>query len=256
MRTIEKGILSIAASATMRMLAVAAMVAGVCASANAAFDPVVVRSSLQADDHVDWSGAGAVYSQVATNPFSLTSAGGGTTVNVSMPSGSFSRYDQNFVTDDFSGGWNGNFAPGDHVLFTGAMDDGSLNPGPIKIVFSQPVYGVGAQIQSVDQTFFTAEIQLFDASNNLLASATRSGFSSNTADNTAIYLGMASSSTPIYAVQFSITTPTANAFAINTLDLASMPVTITAVPEPSTIAFIFFSAALLIFMKRGQRVLR
>src|SRR5438105_3098543 len=104
MKSRRLAFLRAASHSAFRVLAVAAAFACCCFSANAAFDTVIVRGALQASDHMDWSGAGATFNQVS-NPLSLTSAGG-MDVTVSMASGSFVRYDQNFVPDDFSGGWN------------------------------------------------------------------------------------------------------------------------------------------------------
>src|SRR5438105_739356 len=221
--------------------------AGVCSPARRAFDTVVVRSSLHADTHVDWSSAGALFNQV-TDPFSVIEAGG-ITLSVSMPSGSFLRYDQGMIPNDFDGGWNGNFAPGDHLLYTGLDDFGTPNSGPITISFSQPIYGIGTQFQSVTQAPFTASIRLFDATHNLLASVSSAGLSNNHADNSAIFLGLTNASPSIYSVELEVTSPSDVTFAINTLELVTLPI-----PEPSD--EVLLSIGVFVLAAKYRRTLR
>ncbi len=194
--------------------------------------PIVVtsRAGLAATDFIDWGVLGPSFTVVA-NPFSVSSNGGSTSATLSMPTGSFERRDQ-------GNGWNGNFAPGDHVLWTQGAN------GPTTIKFTNPVAGAGAQIQRNLFGPFTANLNVFDPSNTLIGAFTLPGNSNSNGDNSAIFLGVIDNSADIGSIVYDTDT---HDFAINQLSLNLSPV-----PEPSTLALITSGLPVLVFSMRKR----
>jgi hypothetical protein len=131
----------------------------------------------------------------------------GNKIIISQASGSFQRVDQG--TD-----WGGNFADGAHLLWTGGSG------GPLTIQgkdkgSGQGVSALGAQIQADSFGAFTAHLEAFDGLGNSLGSVTESGVSSDAGDNSAIFIGVKSTSFNIQKVTFSIDGSTD--FAIGTV---------------------------------------
>jgi hypothetical protein len=181
------------------------------------------RSALQGGDTVDWGGLGPAFT-VVPNSFSITSAGG-VGLTVSQATGPFERRDQGFP----SGGWNGNFAPGDHLLWTRGTLDSS---GPITLDFgAKGILAGGAQIESDFPGPIVARIEALDAAGDVLANFIRAGVDTTNADNSAIFIGVRSSEADIHELIFSLD-PTSSGhspgdFAINQVSFA--------VPEPGTL---------------------
>jgi hypothetical protein len=170
------------------------------------------RPALGGNDYVDWGVLGPSFT-VVNNPFTVTS-NGGLSMSVSKPGGPFERRDQ-------GNGWSGNFAPGDHLIWT--RDE----IGAMTIEFAVPVLGAGAQIQRDAFGLFTGTIQAYDSLNNLLGSFNLTG---NSAFST-IFLGVLDNSPSIKKIVF-MTDGGSEDFAINRLDLVTQggPV----IPEPGT----------------------
>ena len=117
----------------MRVLILAAAALAAAATAAAAPSNVILRGAIQADVNYDWNSSGALFDSLA-NPLSISITG--PSVSASMPAGAFIRYDQGAVPNDFNGGWNGNFSPNAHLLFTDDSLD-QTNFGPITFTFSR-----------------------------------------------------------------------------------------------------------------------
>ena len=181
------------------------------------------RAGLSGTDSVDWSTAGAEFSN-PSNPFTIMSTMGDT-LTVSEASNTFERRNQ-------STGWAGNFASGDALLWTGGSN------GPVTITFGTPVSGAGAQIMSDFFGAFTAEIDAYDSSNMLLGTVTENGVSNSNDDNSAIFIGAQDLATPIakmvFSLSFASNQPTD--FAINRLDLTTAAPMST--PEPGSVAML------------------
>jgi len=177
---------------------------------------VTSRPALGGNDYVDWGVLGSAYT-VVSNPFTVTS-NGGLSMSVSKPGGPFERRDQ-------GNGWSGNFAPGDHLIWT--RDE----IGAMTIEFAVPVLGAGAQIQRDAFGSFTGTIQAYDSLNNLLGSFNLTGYSAFSNNNSAIFLGVLDNSPSIKKIVF-MTDGGSQDFAINRLDLVTQggPV----IPEPGT----------------------
>jgi len=175
---------------------------------------VTSRAALGGNDFVNWNSAGANGDALGSS-FSTTSAGG-VGVNVSGATSSvngFERTDQGDL-------WNGNFAPGAALLWSGF----SIDAQTMTIAFGSPVFGAGAQIQSDDHVAFTAFLNSYDSIGNLLHSDTFSGNSTDAHDNSAIFIGVLNDTANIAKIELGILdTSTPGSFAINRLDLKRVP---------------------------------
>ncbi len=168
-------------------------------------------------DLADWGQLGSSFTPIP-NPFNATSTGGvGITGTFACCGGE--RRDQ-------GNGWAGNFANGDHLVWT----EGN---GPLTLSFSTPLSAVGAQIQADYFGAFTAQIQAYNG-NTLLGTFSESGNSTSNGDNSAIFIGVKDSTAEITSIVFSLTS-CSNActdFAINQLSLTSSGGQ--QVPEPAS----------------------
>ncbi|HMD99802.1 MAG TPA: PEP-CTERM sorting domain-containing protein [Terriglobia bacterium] len=129
--------------------------------------------------------------------------------------------------------WGGNFADHMGLIYNGSAFGNT--PTDIAATFDQGLYGAGAWIQSDYYGPFTATIDLFDSSYQLLGSFTTSG-TSNNAPGTALFIGGYISTPDVWAVQFDATGtgPSEPDFAIGTMNLD----TTSPVPEPSTLVLL------------------
>jgi hypothetical protein len=185
------------------------------------------RAALGGDDFIDWGTLGPSGTPLGLT-FPVTSNGGltATVSSTATPLGA-SRADQGPLD------WNGSFAPGDELLFSGA---GSARP-TVTIQFSTPVAGAGAQIEDAFLTgvsSYIAGLQAFDSINTLLASFTQTGISTEgSGNNSAIFLGVLSDTANIDHITYRISEATNPlvGFALNQLDIVTTPRT-TPVPEP------------------------
>jgi len=166
---------------------------------------VTSRAALAGNDFIDWGDFGPAFT-IVPSPSDINSDAGNVTT-VSNPSNDFERRDQGF-------GWNGNFAPGDKLLFTDST------PGPMVIEFDVPVLGAGAQIQGDFNGAFTATLEAYDESNTLIASFSLIGNSTGAADNSAIFLGIRETTPIIKRIEYNVDNVTQD-FAINQLDLVA-----------------------------------
>ncbi len=167
------------------LLAVAGAVVAALSTANAsqALSLVTSRSDLGENDTLDWSVLGSSLSSVSS-PFTVSSTGGNTITGSIPYNNSLQRLDQ-------GSGWNGNFAPGDAVLWT------NNNPGPLQLNFSQAIRGFGTQIQQDSFGSFTAVIEAFNSSGTSLGSFTLPGDSTSAGNNSAIFIGVLSDNSDI-----------------------------------------------------------
>jgi len=172
---------------------------------------ITSRAGLGANDFIDWGQLG-VSKTTVSNPFTLVS-NDGLTVTGRLPSGRLERRDQ-------GPDWAGNFAPGDEALWT------KMAPGPLTLEFSTSTVGVGAQIMRNVYGAFHAIIEAFDSHGTRLCSYTVDGLSNDKADNSAIFIGVLSSTANISRVTFNATSLNGMGdpdFAINQVDLVAVP---------------------------------
>src|ERR1051326_4063188 len=177
--------------------------------------------------------SGTTVSTVNFNAVTVTGGGNG-----------FSVLQQN----DF---WPGNFANAALVLWTGNINTLDADAGQVIFTFSAPVSGVGLQIQpDAFNTSFTASIDAFDSTNTNLGSFTENGTSTSANDNSAIFIGVVSTSADIKAIAINITSPSGLDFAFNDLTFG----TAAGVPEPvSSTLLLIGSGMLTVFALRRAR---
>jgi hypothetical protein len=179
------------------------------------------------------------------NPFTILSAGGQSITVSKTIADDFATLEQTPPTTP-AGGYlfSGNFAPGDIVLDT--TDSGShLNP--ITLNFgATPVATGGAQIATVYGSF-TAKVEAFDARGKSLASFTETGNSTKAADNSAIFIGISSTSANIYEISLSVTKAASSlgrgVVDINQFDFRTSPLAAAPAVGSSTLAPGLASAA-------------
>jgi len=204
---------------------------------------VTSRAALAGDDFIDWGQLGLDHSLVP-NPSAIVSNSGFITGTVGRENqGDLQRRNEN---PPASGGWNGNFAAGDRLIWTNDL------AGAMLIDLNSSVAGLGAQIQ-MDRLLglFDATIEVYDDLNNLLATFTVQGDSNNNKDNSAVFIGVLSDSANIdHIVLFTnqARTSARDDFSINQLDLR----TLASVPGPA--ALVLVGLGLLVFGVAGRRL--
>lgn len=211
-----------------------ALAVALAAPAGATLTLVTNSANLGGNMSVDWGPLGATGASVS-NPHTLG------IVTVSMPSGKFERQDQGNGTTE----WNGNFSPGEHLLWT------NYETGPMSLTFPTSVYGVGTQIQSLILGSFTAQIEAF-AGTESLGTFLLDGSSYYANDGSAIYLGLLSN-IAFDRVTYYTSPPTDsayNGFAIGSLDIRTCPPS--TVPLPPS-AVLLGSSLLVMAVRQGRR---
>lgn len=195
----------------------------IAAAASASTIQVTSPAGLIANGLLDWGGLGPAFTPVANNTAVGVTGVPGLTATVSESGTSLERRDQGT-------GWQGNFADGSELLWTG------LGPteggGPITLVFSAPIYGFGAFIESDFMGSYVAQIAAFDASSNSLGVFTVGGVQT-LGGGVAPFLGILSSSADISRIVYSLTVSPGLG-----QDLAisnGIVQTQTAVPEPASL---------------------
>ena len=177
---------------------------------------VLLRADLHGTDFIDW-GLDRDGTTLGTSKNISTAVG--LAAKVAVVAGNLT-----LQTQDLS--WFGNFASGASLLSAGRVTP----KGPISITFRTGLSAIGAQIQTRAYSPFDGVIAVYDQLDHLLESYTRSGQSVNSADDSAIFLGVARSSADIFRVDFNIGVPLFE-FAINQVDLIA-GVAPPPVPEP------------------------
>jgi hypothetical protein len=190
---------------------------------------VTSRAALAGTDSVNWGILAPTpppSNTVVANPFSILSTSG-RSLRVSAATVNSFDVTQQVSAPPFHGNgeWNGNFAVGDWVL---ATDGGNGKTNPITLNFgATTVAAGGAQIQpnSGGLSFtFIAQVGAFDAAGKSLASYTEKGTVTDAADNSAIFIGISSSSANISRIALSISKVSGGTgadkpwFAINQFD--------------------------------------
>jgi hypothetical protein len=129
-------------------------------------------------DNINWGlqGLGAA-GTVWSTPQPWTSTTNSGQIGVVGPS--------NFTLMQQSVNWNGNFSPGDFLIWNQDLTNFTGNAGPIGVVFNTPVQAAGAQIQADFFGAFTATV--CDQNGNCFSEA---GNSNSNGDGSAIFIGM------------------------------------------------------------------
>lgn len=180
-----------------------------------------IASASASVDTVDWSQLGPSFTILST-PQPFTSAGGITGLI------GLNDFDP-FQLRVQGNGWNGNFFPGETVLWN---QDQTGFDDSIVAIFSTGTFGGGAQIQADTFGAFVGTLNVYDTSLNLIASVVENGNSTSAGDGSAIFIGWQSSSANVGALQFLVSDINgANTVAIGTMSIY----TSSAVPEPGTL---------------------
>jgi len=206
------------------------------------FTLVTSRTALAGTDSVNWGTLvptpppSGIY---VANPFTVLSTAG-RSISVSKTIADSFLVTQQVSAPPYQGNgvWNGNFAVGDWVLDT---SDNGGRTNPITLNFGATAVAAGGAQIDVDiaggsSINFTAEVDAYDANGNTLASFTEKGTASDAGDNSAIFIGISSSSANISKLALSIKDISKfdkGAFAINKFDFrtsALAAVTAAAVP--------------------------
>lgn len=202
-------------------LITASLLLGVTVSGLSQAAPVLVtnRGDLNANVFIDWGQLGPSLTSIPDGT-SAISNNNAVSATIKKATGAEVR-----VQPD---SWSGNFGPGDVLVWTGAT------PGLLELVFSSPVSGVGAQIQSDYYGAYTATLDLYDIADTLIGSFSLNGVASGDNDNSAIFLGARDSALSISRIVYGLPVATngINDFAINRLSL----LTEQSVPEPASLA--------------------
>ncbi len=198
---------------------------------------VTSRSDLAGNDYVDWRQLGTPYGWgkgARPNPKSpvFVTSSNGIGLNVTNPPYGGSLIYMTVRQQSLS--WGGNFAPYDILI--GNMWDLSWpegqGPGPMTVNLDEPVYGLGAQINSFTYGTFNAIIEAFDSGWNRLGQVSFNDlqFLEYTADNSASFIGILSD---IGNISHVVIAKGCDAFVINQLDLVTIEPTIpeTAIPS-------------------------
>ena len=180
------------------------------------------------NDWANWCQYGCSGSQLATPQNFVTSLG--STGEVGLV-GTF----QGFYNLQQDTSWFGNFTSGMGLVYNGVAFGNT--PTGIAATLDQSTAGVGAYIQADYYGPFTATIELFDSSYQLIGSYTAGGYAQY-APGTALFIG-AFSTTPVWAVQFDVTDAYGNEdFALGSMGVSNA----SPVPEPGTLALLVPSA--------------
>src|SRR5262249_25124507 len=165
----------------MPLALTAVLLGGLSRPADAAIVQAFTRADVSPTETFLWSTLGPDLTFVGNGTTFATVSGGLTTFSQASPNATrFSQFP--------AGGYQGNFAPGDALLYT-SNALGLGGSGPMALDFSTPVSGVAFQIQPnyLNTGPFDAQIQVFAADDTtLLATFTRSGNSNGNADNSAM----------------------------------------------------------------------
>lgn len=148
------------------------------------FVAVATRASLAATDNLDWSVLGPP-NGTHIRPVTIRSDNGTSVVvtNSVIPPGpsppAFLRARQNFF-----GGWRGNFAFGDELIYTGGAQ-------VITIDFPTPIVAAGTQVQPGSLVVaFTVRVEALSSSDEVLAFFDVQGVSTNAEDNSAPFVAI------------------------------------------------------------------
>jgi len=228
-------------------LAISVLCMGSIASADS-FSFYTDRVSMNPTDSFDWGQLGAPGTFIDT-PAAVFSSGATNAALVGNADGS------QFLTMQQGVTWNGNFAFGENLVWTGNANFGVGGLGPFLVELLNPVGSIGFGIQADLYGPFTAYVDLYDSNYSYLASFSFTGnsSSSNAGDN--LFIGIRDISAVnigAMVIQTDSGDPDfANDFAINSVSFDYQP----PVPEPGTLAMLgsaLLGAAGLIRSKIGR----
>jgi hypothetical protein len=164
---------------------------------------------LNGNDYYDWTKS---YGPPRTSvpPMSMAMS----QVNMTMAMVMFDNMMGNGMREDQGNGWNGNFNPGDSLLWTN-------NQGPLTFMFSHSLWGIGANIQP---NFDGMYMPMLCDNNGMCVM--EMGNSNSNGDGSAVFLGL-NDPMGFTSVTFSLMPMmcgnACNDFAINQMDIQTTP---------------------------------
>lgn len=165
------------------------------------FSFVATRADLAADDEIRWESFGPVGTTLAPGARGSSTGGRGFTLrSLVWPSGEATFTIVQQAGGPADGGWYGNFAPDEVLLYTTGDEPPAWGRFLyLRIDFDEPVFAVGAQIQAGQYGMFRGSIgaYAFDDSGALIHSHLfqAGGNSTEEADGSALFLGVQSETT-------------------------------------------------------------
>lgn len=160
-------------------------------------------AALGTSSVLNW-GFGPLFSEAPNN---TAFSSGGVTVNATQSAGnSLWVNSQNPIAGQNDGiYWDGNFFPGDSVLYNGVTGFGQPQLADISLHFQKPVLGAGVHVQQnwSGAADFTGFIWAYDVNNVLLDYYSFAGIAGNSADGAAVFAGFLSTSVNISTITIS-----------------------------------------------------
>lgn len=213
------------------------------AQANA-INVVTSRSSLPFTETLDWGAFGPAFTGV--NSGSSLTTQSGLVVTVTQP-----YYGLQVRQDSPSGGWFGDFLPGQNLLTNWN------SPFSVTLSFSSPVFGAGVQIEPGQvqdlPASFTAFVTAYDGT-SVVGQFSTTGTRSLSDDGTAPFLGIMSDTGDItsltYRVSVQTNGPAANDLGMNFLSIETSAPT----PEPYNSLLMGTGMVFLAFAGRRNRL--
>jgi len=178
-------------------------------------------------DFINWSQLGPAGTSVAS-PWFVSTTGG----NFAFPG---NVDGSNFLREDQGSGWNGNFATGANLVWTGNGAGGTGGQGFL-IALLNPVENIGFGIETYLPGPFTVTVEAFGVNGNLLSTDTLNGVSGGAIrTGSELFFGLDDTTGPNIG-SILITTSNgvsgyANNFAVGEVDLSY-------VPEPASMALL------------------
>jgi hypothetical protein len=185
------------------------------------FTTYATRVQQNPTDIYDWSQLGPAFTVFGT-PVGVTSFNG---LNATMDIGGGQTGQRR---DDYFGGWNGNFEPGETLVWT-------QGNGNLTMTFASGVSSIGLQLQSDFYGPYTGTVNVFVGGVDVF-DYTVSGQSNGNNDGSAAFIGVGdlTGSNITKIVLSSVDQFGGNDFAINDLSITQA----TTVPEPGSIALL------------------
>ena len=218
-------------------------------NASASITFVQSLSSLNANDQFDWGqfsvgNLGSPLVGISDNGVDLTASN----------NDQFSIYEQGGALPY---DWAGNFSPGDFVLAQNIGDIGTVSQ-PVTLTFGAGIYSAGFQVEPAYYGNFIVQLAVYDTSNVLLGTQTFNGYSANSGDGSAIFIGAVDNTPNIGQLVVNVVSEDGNNAPINglgidTLHVGEAPPDVGQVPEPASATLLLTGFAGLVLFRRLRR---